>query len=813
MHSFARDLRMALRGLRRAPAFTCTAVLTLALGIATSTAVFSVLDAAVLRALPFPDPERLVVIQGVAGPERSVRAASYLEVRDWAARSRATSHLSIYDVQDIATSWGGEADLARTEIVSASYFPMLGARPALGRAFSPAEDRVLDRDAVAVISHELWQRRFEGDPGVLGATLTLNRRAFTVIGVMPEGFAGLAFDAQAWIPAAMDTIMRPASALEDRGSRWLGAVARLRPGVDLAAAQRDLDRISRELAAEHPESNDDRWAQAVPLRELALGDTGPMLRALFGAAGLLLLVACVNVAALQLVRATVRERQAAIFRALGASTARVMGHSLVEGLLLAAAGGAGGLIAARLLLAWQVPRLPDGVLPPFASPTVDSRSLLFATAAAALSGILFGALPALRRRVDLAPQLRQGTPAASGGMGRLSRPRAQQLLVVAEVAVSLVLLVGAGLLGRTLWRLSRVDPGFTAERQLGFSLALPVAQYPVEARARAARRLHDELAAIPGVESVAIGSDLPLRGSTSAGMLVRAGAGEDAAVRHYRHRVLPDYFAALGIPILRGRGFTDADDGDAPPVAIVSRSAARRIFGNVPAVGRRLSVAGPEGPWIEVVGVAGDVRYRDLTTDLGATGSEPDVYFPYAQSTDDNLEVAVRSAAEPAALLPLVRAAVARVDAELPLLQVATLRESLESQTALRRLGGFLLGTFAAAALALAALGIYGIVAYTVGASWREIALRLALGGRAASVVALVVRQGMTLVALGVALGVGVSLAVSRALAGLLFGVAARDPLTYVVVSALLGGIALLATLVPAWRAASLEPQAVLRGD
>ena len=814
MHGFARDLRMALRGLRRAPAFSTIVVLTLSLGVGTSTAVFTVVDAAMLRALPFRDAERMVVLQGVAGPERSVRAASYLETRDWAARSRATTHLATYDVQEIATSWEGGADRVRVETVAASYFPLLGARPALGRVFGAAEDSVPDRDAVAVISHDLWQRRYAADPGVLGGTLRLNRRPFTIVGVMPPGFRGIDFEAEAWIPAAMISIVRPIAAMEDRGSRWLSAVARLRPGLSLDEAQRDLDRVSRELAAQHPETHRDRWAQAVPFRELALGDAAPMLRALFAAALLLMAVACVNVAALQLVRGTARERQIAIFRALGAGAARVMGHSVAEGLLLAAAGGAGGVLAAQLVLAWLVPRLPDGVLPAFAAPTLDSRALLFAVAAAGASGILSGMLPAMRRSTDLAPQLRQGAPAAAGsGLGRIARPRGQQFLVMAEVAVSLVLLVGAGLLGRTLLQLSRVDPGFGAEGQVAFALELPGAQYPSTGRAAVARRLHDELAALPRVEAVAVGSDLPLRGSASAGMLFTPRQSEEG-VRFYRHRVLPDWFAALGIPIERGRGFNDADDADAPLVAIVSRSAARRLWGDAPAVGQRFSLeSSTEGPWIEVVGVAGDVRHRDLTTDLLAMGSEPDVYFPFAQSTDNDLQIAVQTSAGPEAMQPSLRAAVARVDAALPLLRLQTLDESLRAQTAVRRLGGLLLGTFAAAALALAALGLYGVVAYAVGASWREIALRLALGGRAASVVALIVRQGMTLVALGVAIGIAASLAVSGALAGLLFQVPGRDPFTYVAVSLLLGGIALVATLVPAWRASRLEPQAVLRGD
>jgi predicted permease len=325
--------------------------------------------------------------------------------------------------------------------------------------------------------------------------------------------------------------------------------------------------------------------------------------------------------------------------------------------------------------------------------------------------------------------------------------------------------------------------------------------------------MHDELAGLAGVEAVAVGSDLPLRGSTSAGMLAVAASRRDAPTRYYRHRVLPDYFAALEVPILRGRPFQAGDREEAPRVAIVSRAGARRLWPGSPAVGQRISLEGPDGPWVEVVGVAGDVRYRDLTSDLGAAGSEPDVYLPFAQETDDDLEVAVRVAGDPAILVPAIRAAVARVDPQLPLLQVQTLAESLREQTALRRLGAALLGTFAVVGLALAAIGIYGVVAYTVGARWREIALRMALGGQARSVVALVVRQGMTLVVVGTAAGLLGSFAMSESLSRLVFGVGARDPLTYALVPLLLVTVALLASVGPAWRAARLEPQAVLRGD
>ncbi|HEV8629745.1 MAG TPA: ABC transporter permease [Thermoanaerobaculia bacterium] len=385
--------------------------------------------------------------------------------------------------------------------------------------------------------------------------------------------------------------------------------------------------------------------------------------------------------------------------------------------------------------------------------------------------------------------------------------------MIGEVALSLVLLIGAGLLARTLLRLSEVRPGFDPARRLSFSLELPAAQYPSELRAVTATRLRDALAALPGVEAVALGSDLPLRGSTSAGFLFLSGGATPTGVRFYRHRVLPGYFAALQVPIARGRAFAAADRRGAPPVAIVSRAMARRFWGEARAVGQRLSLDGPEGPWVEVVGIAGDVRYRDLTTDLGAAASEPDVYLPFAQEPDDDLEVALRTAGDPAAIAPLARAAVAAVDPELPVFQVETLQEVLAGETALQRLGTLLLGAFAAVALALAAIGIYGVIAYGVGLGRREIALRMALGGRASSVVGLVVRQGMLLVAVGVVVGIATSAVASRALSRLLFGVAATDLLTFTLVSLLLLATAFTASLLPACRAARLEPQAVLRGD
>jgi len=815
MHNLLRDLRMAMRALGRAPGFTAASILTLALGVGTSTAIFTLVDGSLVRALPFPAAREIFLVDGVAGPERDLRSASFAEARDWEARNRSFSQLSLYDRTGVAAAWGSEAEQLRTEIVSASYFDLLGARPARGRLFLPGEDRILDRDAVAVISHELWQRRFGGGRDVIGRPLTLNGRRFAVVGVMPAGFRGIAFDAEVWIPAAMASVVRPVSVLEDRKNRWLSAVGRLRPGTDQLAAQADMDRVARQLAGEHPATNHDRGALLRPLREVILGNTAVLLETLFGGALLLLVVACANVTSLQLVRATGRQRQVAVFRALGASPTRVVRHQLGEGLLLALAGGAGGVLVAHAMLALLLERVPTGVLPLYATARVDARALLFAVASAGCCAALFAVLPALRGvRGDVAYQLRQGSRTAAGGLGDLRRPRGQQLLVISEIALSLVLLVGAGLLGRTMVRLAAVEPGFAPARRLAFSLDLPVSQDSQELRAATAAKLRDALAAIPGVQAVALGSDLPLRGSSSAGFLFLSGGATPEGVRFYRHRVLPDYLAALEVPVLRGRGFSAADRSGAPAVAIASRSMAQRFWGEAKAVGQRISLEGPEGPWVEVVGVAGDVRYRDLTSDLAAPASEPDLYLPFAQQTDDDVEVAlVSSASDAAALAPLARAAVASVDPQMPIFQVETLEEVLANQMAIQRLGTVLLAAFAAVALALAAIGIYGVIAYAVALGGREIALRMALGGRPSSVVALVVRQGMVLVAVGVVAGVATSAVASRALSQLLFGVAATDFATFALVTLFLLAIALAASLLPAWRASRLEPQAVLRGD
>lgn len=814
MHDLVRDLRMARRALGRSPGFTIAAVLTLALGVGASTAIFTVVDAALLRALPFRSPRQLAFVSGAANAEREIRAASFLEVRDWMAQTRAFDALSLYSrTGGVAAAWSEEAEQVPTEIVSANYFDLLGVRPERGRTFLRSEDEVLDRDAVAVISHDLWQSRFGGDSQVVGRELVLNRRRFQVVGVMPAGFHGVAFDAQLWLPAAMATTVRSPSALADRGSRSLSAVGRLRANADLATAQADMDRVARQLQAEYPATNRDRWAVVQPLREATLGGSEPLLRAVFGGALLLLLVACANVTALQLVRATGREREVAIYRALGAGSGRVLRHQLAEAALLAVLGGAVGALAARGLLALLLAALPANVLPGYVHPTVDTRALFFALAATLVAAGL-GALPALRGvRADLSGKLRRGAPSAAGGLGELARPRPQQLLVIAEVALSLVLLISAGLLARTLVRLTQVAPGFAPDRQLAFSFKLPTGNYAPEQRQPTAARLADAFAALPGVESVAMGSDLPLRGSDSAGYLFLADGSTPDGVRFYRHRVMPGYFAALGVPILRGRALGTEDREGGPAVAVISRSMARRFWGEERAIGQRFRVDDTERPPVVVVGIAGDVRFRDLTTDLGAKASEPDVYLPFAQQSDDDMAVALRVVGDPAAVAPLARAAVAKVDPNLAIYEVATLTDVLASQTALQRLGAALLAAFAAAALLLAAVGVYGVIAYVVGKSRREIALRMALGGARRTIVALVVRQGMTLVVLGVVAGLLAAGLLSRALAGLLFGVGATDPVTFVAVPLLLLLIALAASLVPAWRAAALEPQAVLRGD
>jgi putative ABC transport system permease protein len=695
-------------------------------------------------------------------------------------------------------------------MVSASYFHLLGAQAVRGRTFAPTEDRSPGRDNVAVISAALWFTNFGGAPDIIGRAITLNDLPFTVIGVMPDDVRGVSFDTDVWVPISMLSLNSPISQLDSRSQRWLAGIGRLRDGVSLAAAQRELDGIAAQLARERPESNRDRGVQLFSLTDNALGNTKPLLLALFGSVLLFLLIACANVTSLQLVRATARQREMALRAALGADRRRLVQQLLVEGLLLALIGGAAGTALAQASIRLVLPLLPAGALPRYAHPAVDPRALLFTLALTAVTGVIFGLAPAARAsRLDLRSGLGSGSRAASGGLASLRKLGAQQLLVVGEVALALVLLLGAGLLSRSLAHLLDVNPGFRAQDALLARLELPDRRYTAADRIRFAQELERRIAATSGVSAVALGSDAPLDGNTGAAFLVVDGRPTDET-RYYHHRVSPGYFAALQIPLASGRVFTADDRAGTPLVAVVSEAFAGRFWPSGSAVGQRIRLGDATGPAVEIVGVVRNARYRDLTTPLAR---EPDVFFAYAQRPTRDLAIVVRSVLPPASVERVVRAAVASLDAGLAVFNVAPMDALLGQQTATGRFGSILLGIFSTVALVLAAVGVYGLLAFVTGLSQREIAIRVALGATGPRVLRLVVGRGMVLVVLGLGLGAAASVFATEAIATQLVAVSATDPATFAVVSVALFVVALLATYLPARRVLRIDPQLALRSE
>jgi putative ABC transport system permease protein len=808
------DLRFALRNLQSRPGLSTVIIATLALGIGATTATFSLLDATLLRPLPFERSDRLVFLWGVAGPERSQRGASPPEVADWRAENHTLSGVSAYDPISLNLRTESGPDRLNAERVNPEYFRLLGVNASQGRTFTAEEDRVADAFPVVVVSHNAWRTRFAADPGLVGRTITLNDRRFTVVGIMPEGFSGLSFQADVWIPMAMLTVDSPAGLLTSRNTRWLLAVARLRDGISIADAEGDLGQVALRLAEQYPETNTDRSVDVLSLQENLLGNTASLFQTLFKAVLMVLLIACANVMSLQLVRATAREREIALRRALGAGRFQLVRQLLSEGLVLAGLGGAGGVLLAYWLIRLLVPLVPPGLIPLYANVTVNPRVLGFTLAVTVLTGIACGLAPLLRRRgADLSDALRQGARTASSGLGRLRRPGVQQALVAGEVALALILLVGAGLMLRSLALRLAVDPGFDPRGVVAARVSLPRPQYQdLPARAGFVDRLAARLNAIPGVARAAIGSDLPLRGNSSASTLLVEGPGAVHA-RYYRHSVTPGYFAALGIPLERGRDFTGFDRQDTPLVAVISEAMAARFWPGRDPVGMRFRQGSETGPEVTVIGVAGPARQRDLTTDLFAAASEPDVYYPFAQRATTDLEIAVRMRDGSQLSTALLQREVAAVDPGLPLFQVAPLESALTAQNAAPRFGSLVLAGFSAVALVLAAIGIYGVIAFVVGLSRREIAIRLALGANRGQVLRVVMANGMLLVLAGLVLGVLGALAGGKVIQAQLYGVTPGDPAILVAVSAAVVVVALLASWLPARRAALVEPQAVLKGE
>src|SRR6266542_1668245 len=807
MHTLWQDLRFGARMLLKKPGFTLIAIITLALGIGANTAIFSVVNAALLRPLPYPESERLVWV-GEHRQGFGVMLISYPNFTDWRAQQKVFEHIGVYRWGSYNLTSRGEPQRLRGLHMSADLFSALRVQAAIGRVFNNDEDKP-GALPVVVLSHELWQTRRGSETGIIGQSITLDGRHYTVIGVMPADFAS-PDQADFWLPSVQES----SSNLHDRGNHGWWAIARLKRGGTLEQARAEMNSIAVRLGQQYPGLKDDR-VNIEPLLDYTVEGASAALWTLLGAVGLVLLIACANVANLLLARAATRQREMAVRAALGAGRWRIIRQLLTESLLLALAGGAIGWLVAL----WGVPlilAIGQDAIPRAKEISPDTGVLAFTAMIALLTGILFGLAPARQSsRVDVQSVLKDAARSMTGG-----RPILRQALIVAEVALTLVLLVGAGLLARSFYRLQQVNIGFVSERALSFRINLPERGYDTKERYLAFyQSLHEKLRALPGVEEVAFANQFPLGGRCCQhGFSIEGQQRPERPSSMELTVVSPDYFRALGIPLLRGRYFTEQDNLEhlrgpefsgkseeersdaAVNVIIIDEEFARRYWPNEDPIGKRVS-------GLTVVGVVARVKMERL----GEQGGLVQAYIPLQQSPSEGGAVVTRTTRGPDPRFGAECRQVLAIDPEMPLYDVKTLTERLENSITPERLNLSLLGSFAAVALLLAVIGLYGFISNAVTQRTREIGIRVALGAQSRDVLKLVIGQGMKLVLGGVLIGLGAALALTRLMRTLLFGVSATDLLTFTLITMLLTGVALLACYAPARRATKVDPMVALR--
>jgi putative ABC transport system permease protein len=811
------DGRYGLRLLRKNPGFTVVAVLTLALGIGADTAIFSIVNATLLRPLSYPNADQIVMVWGTNPGGfgwRGKTGFSALNFLDYQEQNQVFAHLATFNGPDFTLTGVDNPERIQGGRVTAGFFNVLEVKPMLGRTFLPEEEQA-GQDRVVVLSYGLWQRRFGSDPKMIGQTIRLDATSYTVVGVLPQSFdfsiPEFFGSKDLWIPAVIPRNER-------RGNKFLSVIARLKPGVTLRQAQEEMDAITNRLTQEYGSEMGKFGTKLVPLHEEIVGDTRPVLWLLFGAVGLVLLIACANVANLQLARASTRQKEIAIRVALGASRGRVLRQLLAESVLLAVIGGAMGVLLAscgiRLLIGLGPAGIPQGNLV-----TIDSVVLVYSLVLSLVTGILFGLAPALQSApARLSESLKEGgkISASSSSGGRL-----RNLLTISEVALSVILLIGAGLLIRSFVRLLQVNPGFETQNILTVRFTLPRYSYP-EATTQAAfyAQLIEHVRGLPGVIAAGATNDLPpTKGSHSSGISIEGQPpidGSSAALAVQQRLATPDYFRAMGIPLIAGRAFSEADTSSASPVVVINQTFARRYFPNENPAGRHLKFGAAEGsdPWLTIIGVVADVRGFGLDKEPNSEmylSSQQQNFLRY--NPLPQMYLVARTTTDPNSLVASVLGVVRDLDKDLPLPRAQTMESYLAASIAERRSNMLLLGVFATIAMILAGVGIYGVISYSVAQRTHEIGVRVALGAQSRDVIALVVGSGMKLALMGVAIGLGGAVALTRWMQSLLFGVTPTDAVTFAVVSVALMIVAFVACYLPARRATKVDPMVALREE
>jgi putative ABC transport system permease protein len=792
--------------LAKHPGFTAVAVIALALGIGANTAIFSVVNAVLLRPLPFSDPQSLMVIYEFRADRGGVRSSvSYPNFVDWRKQSSTFERFSSYRDTDLVLTGLAEPLRLHGAVVNADLFPILGVSPAIGRAFTEEEDGKDSR--VVLLSHRLWAQRFGSDPGVLGRSLTLGGKGYTVVGVMPAGFQfpvdGENIDM--WTTVALDSGM-----FEQRGAHYMHVIGRLKPGVTVTAARAEMDGIAANLERQYPDDNAHRGIVVVPALESLVGDVRPALLILLGAVAMVLLIACVNVANLLLARATTRHREMAIRAALGANRLRVVRQLLTESVLLSIVGGSLGLLIAMWGTSALV-ALSREDLPRAAQIGLDIKVLGFTLLVSLITGVVFGLAPAIQSsRTDLTEALKEGGRGSSEGGGR---NRLRGVLVVAEVAIAIVLLAGAALLIQSLRHLEQVNPGFNPHNLLTFNIGLPEVKYPAPQQVEFYRQLKARLESLPGVKSASAVMPLPLGGDRMRVTFEVEGrplAKGELPVTEIRTIGL-DYFRTMGIPLVKGREFDEHDDKKGAPVIIVNEAFAIRFFPGEEVIGKfvkpGISADDDEEKIRQIVGVVGNVKHNKLNDE-----ADPEAYEPHAQLTFD-MSMLVRTETDPRSLINAVQKEVRAMDPDMPAYGIKTLDDYLSASVARPRFNALLLGVFAALALILTAVGLYGVMNYSVTQRTHEIGIRVALGAGSREVLGMVVRQGMTLTGIGIAVGLVGAFFLTQFLSSLLFGVSATDPIIFALISVILAIVALGACFVPGRRATQVDPMVALRQE